>query len=157
MDFKSLALVALVSAQALTSQTDIVATHSAAELDRQEKELRAKAATSADGSAVAKIDDYPGHSLLMVVRAKTGDAELHKLWVDEAFIRAGDVTLVVGGALTGEHASKGDANELRGNAIEGGKSQILHPGDIVHIPSNLPHWFKVSPGAVCVYFVTKTK
>jgi quercetin dioxygenase-like cupin family protein len=44
---------------------------------------------------------------------------------------------------------------LRGTGIEGGQSQKLGVGDIVHIAPNTPHQLKLAPGKTFTYFVVK--
>jgi quercetin dioxygenase-like cupin family protein len=46
---------------------------------------------------------------------------------------------------------------LRGDSISGGETVTLHPGDMVTIPANLPHWIQLVPGTHFRYLVFKTK
>ena len=46
---------------------------------------------------------------------------------------------------------------MDGSGIEGGKEFVLHAGDIVHIPANIPHWIKLAPGTTTTYLVFKEK
>jgi glc operon protein GlcG len=46
-------------------------------------------------------------------------------------------------------------HEIRGRAIEGGTVQRLAKGDVVIVPSGVPHWFR-EVQAPFVYYVVKT-
>jgi quercetin dioxygenase-like cupin family protein len=52
-------------------------------------------------------------------------------------------------------SQKTAANELRGTGIEGGRSQKLSVGDVVHIQPNTPHQVMLTPGHTVTYFVVK--
>jgi quercetin dioxygenase-like cupin family protein len=42
-------------------------------------------------------------------------------------------------------------------SMEGGKTQILHAGDLMHVPADIPHWIKVVAGESYRYLVVKVK
>lgn len=86
-------------------------------------------------------------------RDRTGQAEIHARAADLFVIQTGLATLVTGGRIPGQKATT--RNEIRGAAIEGGESQTLAPGDIVHIPAGLPHQFVLAPGTQISYFAIK--
>jgi quercetin dioxygenase-like cupin family protein len=46
--------------------------------------------------------------------------------------------------------------EIRGDVIEGGETRTISPGDVVVIPSGVPHWFKEVPGPL-TYYVVKVR
>jgi hypothetical protein len=45
--------------------------------------------------------------------------------------------------------------EIRGEAIEGGSTGLLKPGDVVHIPHAVPHQVLLKPGVVFAYVLIK--
>ena len=47
--------------------------------------------------------------------------------------------------------------EERAPAVEGGASQKIGPGDIIHIPANTPHQVMLEPGKQITYFTLKVK
>jgi hypothetical protein len=149
---------ALVAVSPLRAQSNAINLHTEAEIQQQAAALKAKAAASPAGLGVAKLYDYGDHSLLLVVRVKTGDSEQHALWADETVILSGEATLVTGGTLTGPHPAAGNAaGETRGSGIDGGTEKTLHAGDIVHIAAGIPHWVKVAPGGSVTYLTFKVK
>ena len=131
--------------------------HSAAELTALEAKLTTAAKASPTGYSSETIDDFGSARTMVVVRVRTGDAELHQNWADQMVITKGTVILVTGGTMQGAHALPNQPDETRGTGIEGGKEITLHTGDTVHVPAGLPHWAKVPPGASATYFVFKEK
>jgi mannose-6-phosphate isomerase-like protein (cupin superfamily) len=151
-----LASLLLLTASPLLAQSTPTL-HSAADLTKLETKLAATAKTSPTGYSSETIDDFGSARTMVVVRARTGDAELHQNWADQMVITKGTVILVTGGTIQGAHTLPNQPDETRGPGIEGGKEITLHTGDTVHIPAGLPHWAKVPPGASATYFVFKEK
>jgi len=151
-----LASLLLLAASPLLAQTGPTL-HSAADLAALETKLTATAKTSPAGYSSETIDDFGSARTMVVVRARTGDAELHANWADQMVITKGTVILVTGGAIQGAHTLPNQPDETRGPGITGGKEVTLHPGDTVHIPAGVPHWAKVPPGATATYLVFKEK
>jgi glc operon protein GlcG len=82
-----------------------------------------------------------------------GEAEVHLGDTDIFYVREGTATLVTGGQVIDPRALS--ATEIRGRAIQGGREQRLEAGDVITIPSGVPHWFK-SVDAPFTYYVVKT-
>jgi mannose-6-phosphate isomerase-like protein (cupin superfamily) len=152
----SLALLAVSPAFAQTTDPTV---HTAADLQQQEAKLIETAKASPTGLAIGRLEDYGNDYTLIVVRTRTGDAERHQFFADQIVIKEGTITLVTGGTMQGEHpnTAAGRPGETLASSIEGGKEVVLHAGDIVHIPANLPHWVKVAPGTTTTYLVFKEK
>jgi hypothetical protein len=70
-------------------------------------------------------------------------------------VQSGEATLVVGGKMPGSKTTA--ANEHRAPKIDGGDRRKLLPGDIVHIPKNMPHQLLVQNGKQFTYYVIKVK
>jgi mannose-6-phosphate isomerase-like protein (cupin superfamily) len=149
--------LALVSAQPILAQTAAPTIHTAAEFQQLETKLIDSAKKNPKGVGLAPIDDWGTYNTLLVVRVHTGEAEQHQLWADQMVIQKGTVTLVTGGTILEPNSVPNQPGEVRGTSIQGGKEVVLHPGDIVHIPANLPHWVKLTPGSTTSYLVFKEK
>lgn len=115
--------------------------------------LKAKAAAS--GSASDTLASYPGHHTMLAYRTKDGGGEVHKQYADVFYIVRGKATLMTEGTLAG--AKEESPGELRGPSVDGGKSTLLGPGDVVHIPAGTPHQLLIAKGDELLYFVVKVK
>lgn len=96
-----------------------------------------KLAKYGDGSASETIGNYPQHIAMLSVRSRNGDAEMHQNFAHMFHVLAGTATLVTGGTLL--RARTVEPGEMRGDSIQGGTSQELRAGDIVHVPAGIPH------------------
>jgi len=79
-------------------------------------------------------------------RSTPGDAIRHETSVTEIYyMLEGTGTLVTDGSITGERSTGTSPNTGRqnfgGDAIAGGVSRQMVPGDVVIIPGNVPHWW----------------
>ena len=153
--FLSLALITTP----LIAQTTEPTAHTTTDLQQREATLTEAAKASPTGLAVGRLDDYGNDYTLLVVRLHTGDAERHQFFADQIVIKSGTITLITGGTMQGEHPNSGAGRpgETLGSGILGGKEIVLHAGDIVHIPANVPHWVKLAPGTTTTYLVFKEK
>lgn len=107
---------------------------------------------NADKELAGKMDDqkfawqplgtYDNHLIGISHREGDGSAEVHETQVDIWIVDSGEATLVLGGKVIDPKTVK--PHEIRGKSIEGGNTQILTAGDIVHIPVNVPHQLKIS-------------
>jgi hypothetical protein len=155
---RTLLYLALVATQSLAQNTEPTI-HTTADLQQQEAKLIETAKASPTGLAIGRLEDYGNDYTLLVVRTRTGDAERHQFFADQIVIKSGTITLVTGGTMQAEHSNNGPGRpgETLGSGIDGGKEVVLHVGDIVHIPANVPHWVKVAPGTTTTYLVFKEK
>jgi len=101
----------------------------------------------------AKAPKYANHGLSVSHRDKDGVAELHEKQTDIMVVQSGEAKLTVGGTLVNQTTAS--SGELRGTAIKDGITKTLSPGDVIHIPSNMPHQFFLEPGKQITYFVVK--
>jgi len=91
-----------------------------------------------DGLASETLGTWGNHLLLKTRReASSGRAELHQKQSDLIIVQAGEATLVVGGKIVNGQTTA--PNETRGTSIEGGETQIIRTGDVVHVPVRTPH------------------
>jgi uncharacterized RmlC-like cupin family protein len=148
-----LAVTPLLCAQA-TPPSPFTA-HSAAQLNQIEARLKLQAAASPTGDATQTLEDQGSNWIVLVVRAHTGEAEFHRDWSDEILVRSGTMTVFYGGTMSEEHAFGSRVGEFHSATMDGGTAQVLHAGDLMHIPASVPHWVKIAPGESASYLVFK--
>jgi mannose-6-phosphate isomerase-like protein (cupin superfamily) len=96
--------------------------------------------------------DTAGYKIDAGRRETPGEVEYHEHTVDVMHVLEGSATVVLGGEMRG--VRKVAHGELRAAAIEGGERRELEPGDVLAIPSGLPHQF-VDVSNPFLYFVAK--
>lgn len=90
-----------------------------------------KLAKLGDGSASETFKEYPEHSATLIVRCRSGVAELHETTSVLFIVLEGRATLLTGGTL-------------RGDSIEGGTGHDLRAGNVMHVAAGLPHQMLVA-------------
>jgi mannose-6-phosphate isomerase-like protein (cupin superfamily) len=115
------------------------------------KELAGK--IDAEKFAWQSLGTYDNHIVGISHREGDGSAELHETQADIFIVESGDATLIVGGTMVAPKTIK--PHEVRGTGISGGSFKKLVPGDIVHIPANVPHQLKIAAGSSFTYTVIK--
>jgi mannose-6-phosphate isomerase-like protein (cupin superfamily) len=103
--------------------------------------------------ATEPLGGWGNHSMSVVHREGSGEAELHETQSDILFIRNGDAAIVIGGTIP--DGRKTTAHEIRGSRIDGGEKQPLHPGDVLHIAPRTPHQMILEPGQKLDYYAVK--
>src|SRR6476659_5623517 len=98
---------------------------------------------------------HPTYLIYITTRDKSGQSEVHQNWNDNIFIQDGETSFVVGGAAT--DAKEREPGELRGSAISGGKTVVLHAGDYLFVPAGVPHQMIVEPGHRATFLDFKTR
>lgn len=99
------------------------------------------------------VGNYDGHSVYLVLRGKTGNAEIHETESDVQISVRGRAISVIGGELV--EAEQLPRKQIRGSAILGGTRQALDPGDIMHIPPGLPHHLLIDAAEPYMYLLIK--
>jgi mannose-6-phosphate isomerase-like protein (cupin superfamily) len=122
-----------------------------AELKNYEKKLHGK--LDQYHSSNERLPDFEGHQVLIVHREGTGQAELHENQADMIYIMSGEASVVVGGTMVEGKSTA--PKEIRGASINGGETKKVSAGDMLHIPPNVPHIFKLDAGKQVTYFVVK--
>jgi quercetin dioxygenase-like cupin family protein len=112
-----------------------------------------KMARYGNGSASETIREYPQHVAVLSVQSRDSDAESHQSSAHVFYVLAGTATLVTGGTVT--HARTVGLQETRGDSIEGGTSQELRTGDIVHVPAGIPHQILIAGEKAITCLVVK--
>jgi mannose-6-phosphate isomerase-like protein (cupin superfamily) len=82
-----------------------------------------------------------------------GFSESHRDWADLYFVTSGSASLTTGGTIAG--GAETDPGEVRGSTINGGQTEQIAAGDVVHIPAGVPHHVIVNPGEEVTYFIFK--
>lgn len=108
---------------------------------------RVAAAYRVDGNLVAA----PGYRVNASRRDGPGEAEVHLHDTDIFYVQEGSALLVTGGTVRGSRQVS--SGELRGDAIDGGSELRIRAGDVITIPSGVPHWFKSVDGPFTYYVV----
>ena len=115
--------------------------------DRLEKELGDKVLV------YETIGNYRGHSMYLVLRGRTGTAEYHVNESDFQIGYRGKATFVIGGEIVDRR--KKTETQYRGSAIKGGKSYIVGPADVLHVPPSTPHQLLINPAEPYMYLLFK--
>jgi len=85
-------------------------------------------------------------------RTGPGEVEVHDRDTDIFHVLEGAATFVTGGKVV--EARTVSPGETRGKELIGGEERRLVKGDVIVIPSGIPHWFKEVNGTF-EYFVVK--
>jgi len=109
-----------------------------------------------DGKPQSKIViDHEYYYIEYVTRTINTQSEGHGHWYDYIHVLDGEGTITYGGTQQGAH-DVGDL-EMRGGALEGGKTITLHPGDRLVVPPGLVHLFTATPGHTFTYLIFKQR
>jgi mannose-6-phosphate isomerase-like protein (cupin superfamily) len=111
----------------------------------------------------AKVDDAFAKGIPMLVNSSykiqagrritaPGQVEVHARDTDIFYIVDGTATIVTGGKTEGGNTT--GEGEIRGEKITGGTKRQLQKGDVMVIPSGVPHWFTEVSNPF-LYFVVK--
>ena len=101
--------------------------------------------------ALAADDQF---SMTLRKRVVSSHVEKHMGWNEELVIQEGTILLNYGGTAT--NARETAPGEFNGDAITGGKSLVMHPGDIVILPAGTWHE-QVLQSPLMRYILFKTK
>ncbi len=110
------------------------------------------AATFLHGGPLLENGDFKiqaGH------REAPGVAEVHEHDTDIFYILEGSATLITGGEPVEPRTVA--AGETRAREVAGGEMRHLNQGDVIVIPSGVPHWFKEVSRPFNYYVVKVTK
>jgi mannose-6-phosphate isomerase-like protein (cupin superfamily) len=113
----------------------------------------------------AKVDDAFGKGQMVLAnssfkvlagrRVAPGEVEIHEHDTDIFYVLDGSATFVAGGTAV---APKPTApGEIRAREISGGAPHHLVKGDVIVIPSGVPHQFTAVSGTFLYYVVKVTR
>jgi mannose-6-phosphate isomerase-like protein (cupin superfamily) len=103
------------------------------------------ASTANPAMLTAAIEDTDRHRINVVRRTKAAGATAHAGFAELHHIMEGSGTLVVGGQLVRPPEPGSPAS------IRGGESRHVSKGDVILVPSGMPHWYKDLDGAAITY------
>ena len=98
--------------------------------------------------------DSAGYKIDAGRRVKPGEVEYHERVTDVMHVVQGSATVVTGGEM--RDVREVAPGELRAPEVEGGTRYELHEGDVLAIPSGVPHQF-VDVSDPFLYFVVKVE
>jgi len=99
--------------------------------------VKLKAKLDGKNVATERLADWGSHLLMLVYRTGDGEAEVHEKQVDYFWIQSGTTTVAVGGRTLSPRST--GPGEIRGASVDGGDRVVMKPGDVAHIPANVPH------------------
>ncbi len=121
--------------------------------------LRDQLSTQVGGNNAAILDrimDFEGYFADMVHREPgPGFSESQYDWAYNYFVTSGSASIVTGGEIT--DAREDSPGEIRGTGIRGGEVRRISEGDVVHIPTGVPHHVLVGEGEEVTYFILKAR
>ncbi len=126
---------------------------SAQDIQKQLSDLAPKA--QASGGSGSTLGDYGSHQIKLSVRTASGGAESHAHYDDVFVVTQGQATLITGGII--DNAKTVNDGEKQGTDIQGGNTQLIAAGDVVHIPAGTPHQLKIAPGTLFSTIVVKVR
>lgn len=95
-----------------------------------------------EGAASEVLREYPGHAAHLVVKLRSGEAQLPSEFASLILVLDGSAVIVTGGAL--ECAKRIAQGETTGSSIKGGIERQVRCGDVVHIGAGMPYQFLLS-------------
>jgi mannose-6-phosphate isomerase-like protein (cupin superfamily) len=114
----------------------------------------AEAAQAVAGKTASPIVDGPQFSMSFHKRIESSHVERHMGWDEELVIQEGDVLLNYGDTASNAHEMS--PGEFNADAVTGGKSLMLHAGDVVILPAGTWH-HQVLKSPVMRYILFKTR
>jgi quercetin dioxygenase-like cupin family protein len=109
------------------------------------------------GAKTAFPVDHENYYVEYATRTDTGNVpEVHTHWTHYIQVLSGEATLTYGGTVSNAHETA--PGQIRGDAILGGTSITVRPGDFIQIPAGMPHQFSATgPGVKFHYVVFNTR
>jgi quercetin dioxygenase-like cupin family protein len=116
--------------------------------------IAAEQVTAGFARGAVLFDDGTNYMVHASRREAPGQAEVHTRDTDVIYVLDGAATFVTGGTVVEPTTTAPD--EVRGREIRGGDTRRLAKGDVIIVPSGVPHWFKeVTPPVL--YYVVKVR
>jgi mannose-6-phosphate isomerase-like protein (cupin superfamily) len=140
----ALLLAALTSFLICTATAADTSTNGVIQIDNEKV-----AAAFAKGGTLLQTNNY---KVMAGRRVAPGEVEIHEKDTDVFYVTEGSATFVTGGTADGQHTVS--PGEIRAPKIVGGEEHHLNKGDVIVIPSGVPHQF-TSVNDTFLYFVVK--
>ena len=121
------------------------------------KDVEALTDKPGPGAKTAFPVDHESYYVEYAERSDQGnEPEVHTHWTHYIHVLSGEATLIYGGTVSKPRETS--PGQIRGEAIEGGKTMTVHAGDFLQIPAGMPHEFNgIAPGAKFRYVVFNTR
>lgn len=104
-----------------------------------------KAGAATPDMLTSEVQNTDRHRINIVRRTKAAGAVAHDGFAELHHIVDGSGTLVTGGTIARAATGSGPAT------IQNGVSRHVAKGDVILIPSGMPHWYKDVDGASITY------
>ena len=101
-----------------------------------------KAGAATPDMLTSEVQNTDRHRINIVRRTKAAGAVAHEGFAELHHIVEGSGTLVTGGTITRAAGGAGAAT------IQNGVSRHVVKGDVILIPSGMPHWYKDLDGTI---------
>lgn len=90
----------------------------------------------------AGLSGQGGYRVRTASRVKTDEGQIHshKIGTDVLYVVSGAATFVAGRTEMGTRTTAPD--EIRSQPIDAGESHRLSKGDVIIVPSGVPHWYQ---------------
>src|SRR5882724_12844016 len=116
------------------------------------KEVDALTDKPGPGAKTAFPVDHESYYVEYASRSDTGNVpEVHTHWTHYIQVLSGEAKLTYGGTVS--NAKETGPGQIRGDAIVGGTSMSVHPGDFLQIPAGMPHLFVAASPTVKFHYV----
>ena len=120
------------------------------------KEVEALTDKPGPGAKTAFPVDHENYYVEYAQRGDQGNVpEVHTHWTHYIQVLSGEATLTYGGTVS--NAKETGPGQIRGDAIAGGTTMTVRPGDFLQIPAGMPHLFNVASGGKFRYVVFNTR
>lgn len=120
------------------------------ELSQRDEALseRVRSDHSARETLIGYGNPSGAHRFRLIRRDADGIPEQHEGIEDVVFVHSGEGALVVGGEIVNR---TGENGEYTGTGIADGIHYAVGPGDVLHIPADVPHRYLVPDGGHVTY------
>jgi quercetin dioxygenase-like cupin family protein len=120
------------------------------------KDVEALTDKPGPGAKTAFPVDHENYYVEYAQRGDQGNVpEVHTHWTHYIQVLSGEATLTYGGTVS--NAKETGPGQIRGDAIAGGTTMTVRPGDFLQIPAGMPHLFNVASGGKFRYVVFNTR
>lgn len=147
------ALLAIATATAVAQSPKSAKVFTADQIKHQFAQALMQATSKGSGGGV--LADYGSYNLRLSTRTSDGGAEAHAHFADIFYVTAGYATLITGGTVVDPVTNAN--GETLGKSVQNGASRTIGPGDLVHIPAEVPHQLLIPKGTVFNYLVVKVR
>jgi mannose-6-phosphate isomerase-like protein (cupin superfamily) len=110
-----------------------------------------KAGAATPDMLTSEVQNTDRHRINIVRRTKAAGPVAHEGFAELHHIIDGSGTLVTGGTIVRPTGATGGRSGAAGATIQNGVSRHVTKGDVVLVPSGVPHWYKDLDGPMITY------